>query len=80
MNKSVKTRATKFINYIKNNQESCRKIEDIFENGDGDLVVHEIMKRGMKDENLEKLLKNHKLVGYNVWLEIHEKIEKQLIK
>lgn len=66
--------ATKAIQLLEKSQNSCRELENIFESGEGDLVVYEIIKRSQRDQVLRSLLKNHSCVSYDIWQNIYEKI------
>lgn len=71
---TIASRVERVINYLKNNQVSCREFEDLLENKGGDIVVCFIMDKAAKDEALTKVLQNSRLVNYQHWLKIQEEV------
>jgi len=71
---TIASRVERAINYLKNNQVSCREFENLFETNGGDIVVCFIMDKAAKDESLTKVLKESRLVNYENWLKIQSEV------
>ena len=71
---TIANRVERVINYLKNNQVSCREFEDLLENQGGDIVVCFVMDKAARDEELTKVLKESRLVNYQNWLKTQDEV------
>ena len=71
---TIANRVERVINYLKNNQVSCREFEDLLENKGGDIVVCFVMDKAAKDQVLRSVLQASRLVNYQNWLKTQEEV------
>lgn len=71
---TIASRVERVINYLNNNQVSCREFENLLENKGGDIVVCFVMDKAAKDQVLRSVLQSSRLVNYEHWLKIQEEV------